>query len=258
MASLLTRTLIALIVCSAAVGIVSNARADDTRPTLSVSEEDKVQPLRFDNERGQAKTASFTILLTPAPPKNTTPPNPSVSVRGDLRSAQDRRLSRSAVHTTALVWNGIDGFDATLDVTPPKGQSPGKYTGAVLFGGNGYVAVPVTLTATLRASKERSIIWAALGFIVGALLKAASDIFKAKGVKFNKKGLGQYFLRSGYIPTILLGIVGAFITWGYTYLGNSVWGAGDIDQFKLFAATLGGVVTGTTVGDFIKPFAPPT
>jgi hypothetical protein len=246
---------LALAATVATATAVPEARGEAMRPRLVVAEADRVQQLRFDDNR-DTRSATFSIAIDPSPNDGSKPPTPVVAVRGDLKSAQNRRLPSDRLKVTRIAFDGIDAFNVTLTLASPRGQPSGRYAGSVVFGGPQYNAVPVTAIATLRSSVRWSVGVALFGFVCGLVLKALTDLFKASGNAPTRKSFKEYFTRSGYIATAALGLFGAIGAWGFIYLGNDVWGAGDFDDLKLWGTTLAGVVTGTTVADFFAPFKP--
>ena len=113
----------------------------------------------------------------------------------------------------------------------------------------------MTVTATLKSGLKWAALVTLLGLVAGTLLKACTDLFAAPGERIRSRtSLKKYFLREGFIATVVLGAVGAFAAWGFTYLPNDVWGADDLDDLRLFGTAMACVVTGTTFSDFFSPF----
>lgn len=232
----------------------TNAPPAPPKPTLTISQTDGLQTVRFDDSRA-ADTATFSIGVEPAPDTETDPPPPRVAVQGDLISVEKRRLPRRNVSITELKWDGVAHFQATVQITPPKNAKPGRYTGTVSFGGPSYAApLSVSVAASLRSNIGWAVLIALAGWIAGVIVKGLSDLFATPGERIRSKtSIRKYFLREGFIVTAALGLVGAGAAWAFGYLANEVWAA-DADGVKLFFTALACVVTGTTLADFATPF----
>jgi len=239
------------------VGLGGPARAQEPakpeQPTLSIPDAEKVQAIRFDESR-DADTADFTIDAKGS--SGSTPPVPRASVRGDLISEQGGRIKRNLVSVPKIAPNDVgSGFDVTIRVHP-AGRGAGRYTGTVQFGGAGYQStLPITVEATLREGVGIAALLAFVGWLFGVAIKGVVDLFTAPGENIRSRAsVRRWVWRKGFIAVAALGLVGAAAAWALTYYPNHTWGAGDLDEAKLFGAAFAAVVTGTTFADLGAKF----
>ncbi len=241
----------------------------------------------FDEDR-DPETRSFTLeARPPLKPK----PKLRFEFAGDLLTEDGDAFPMDQID---VVPKRTKFGNVEVKVTlRPEGDvdvEAGAYTGTLAVAGKRVEPGAVTLSATLRDSKGKAIVWALLGFFLGLLVKVAGDFSRmkpgqveqiaasalltdrgqkisaavkrqmlervAQGDRYFK--LRQYFLSGSFASSVLLGLLGAASAYALAYLANDTWGADSLDNWKVAAAAFAGVLTGVSGADLIKPFRPTT
>jgi hypothetical protein len=213
---------------------------------------------RFDEER-EPKSRTFTLQAKP-------PLSRKLAIRkelaGDLESETGREFPQSQIRVKAKRSEfGNAAVTVTLDPVGRIDVPAGRYTGTLSVAGRRIQAGAVTIEATLRDSAREAFFWAILGFIAGVVIKVGGDFSRAQPSVPNPTTRvptkGEYFFSGSFLSSLVLGLVGAAIAFALTYYDNPIWGGDQLDNWRLGAAALAGVLTGATGADLIKPLRPP-
>jgi hypothetical protein len=163
--------------------------------------------------------------------------------------------------TTERTEFGNVKVKVALDPTDKVDVPAGRYSGTLSVAGPQVEPGTVTIDATLRDSARGAFLWALLGFVAGIVIKVAGDFSRAqpnvKNAPTRVPTPREYFASGAFISSLSLGFAGAAAAFALAYYDNPVWGANQLDNWKLATAAFSGVLTGATGADLVKPLRPP-
>ncbi len=149
-----------------------------------------------------------------------------------------------------------EGTRVTLDVcvarTDDFRTDPGTYTGTVTFNDRRVndLVVPITVSLSYRKPFNVAILFLPL-VVVGTwwvwTIKKNVDPDLGVFTETAHKAFWGWVFTVGGVSSIASGLVGAFATFGATYLRSEAWGGSAWDWFSLFGAMFAAFVAAATV-----------
>jgi hypothetical protein len=207
--------------------------------------------LEFDGKRGISDRAEV-VQASPAL-------SPDALIVAEVESDLERtdRGDSFPLEGVSVVSRVMPSGDLQLRVcldTSKEHVEPGRYAGAIQITGSEIQGTAIPLEATLSAEPWIALLCILSGLIVGLLLKALADLEKEENTKVDWPSLQRYIRRPAFVTAVVLGLLGAAISYFAVYGTNDTWGTTSLDYVRLVAVGVFGQVTGMTAVDVVSPF----
>jgi hypothetical protein len=123
-----------------------------------------------------------------------------------------------------------------IDPGATENLHPGRYTGNVYLRAENYSDVKIPTVVTLRAHRNKAIVLAFAGVVVGLVVKLLTELISAQ-----RSGIpaAPRLLHWSVALAIILGVVTGWLGYIEIYDSNETWGVNGSDSLKLFGTCFG-------------------
>lgn len=118
---------------------------------------------------------------------------------------------------------------------------PGRFEGRIILSATGYRDASMPIVVTFRAPRNKAIVLAFVGVVIGLLAKMFAEL--GSGHNTGNPGPGHalrsYVSQWSFPLAILLGAVTGWLGFIEIYEANATWGVGGADSLRLFGTCFG-------------------